>query len=58
MHQYRVGQKVSFIHEGAGFRLYGVVTKIEDDTLFVDVSGREYEVYEPLDEVESEELAS
>lgn len=47
------GQRVKFIHEGAGPHVYGVVVSVDGDAVVVDVDGREYDLDVRLDNVES-----
>lgn len=50
--QFEVGAKVSFVHEGAGFRIFGIVTAIDGDSVTIDVDGRQYEASLELDSIE------
>ncbi len=49
-----VGQNVSFVHEGAGYRKYGVILAIDGDDITVQVGDRIYHVSAMFDEVEAE----
>lgn len=49
--QIKVGSNVSFVHEGAGYRVFGVVVATDGDSVTIDVDGRHYEVSIDLDSV-------
>lgn len=51
---FKKGDRVSFVHEGAGHRIYGVVDHVDGDSIFVIADSRTYEVSADFDDIRAE----